>query len=423
MLLISDILEKKLRWLLGGVFIVSLLYSFLSYSLTDPNLILISWEPYWDFQQWMWQNFFHNRQLLAAVYSGLVGAFFLLYLWGLKITGKTKNLPEQEAASSELTAKKLFTWVLVAISPLLFSYNALSHDVFNYIFNAKMVAVYHADPHQAVALDFVRDPWTRFMHNTHTPAPYGYGWTGLSLLPYFAGFGKFFSTWLVFRLFALLSLVLLFKVWQKIYQKLHDKPLSLYSTLLVFLNPLLLIEVISNQHNDLWMMAPALASFYLLLEKPKKRALGRILLSLIFLAISISIKFATAVLIPLWVLAVMSWWWGKLRRFLTWPHFFLLVSLAMFIPLFSSRSQQFLPWYLAWAFIWLPLIKESWWKAWLIILSLTGLLRYVPWILAGEHNDLVLANQKWMLWGVALDRKSTRLNSSHSQQSRMPSSA
>ena len=68
----------------------------------------------------------------------------------------------------------------------------------------------------------------------------------------------------------------------------------------------------------------------------------------------------------------------------------------------SDLSQQFLPWYLAWAFIWLPLIKESWWKAWLIILSLTGLLRYVPWILAGEHNDLVLANQKWMLWGVAL---------------------
>ena len=43
--------------------------------------------------------------------------------------------------------------------------------------------------------------------------------------------------------------------------------------------------------------------------------------------------------------------------------------------------------------------------------------------LAGGLRILMLGFLAWRDWQKSLDRKSTRLNSSHSQQSRMPSSA
>ena len=53
----------------------------------------------------------------------------------------------------------------------------------------------------------------------------------------------------------------------------------------------------------------------------------------------------------------------------------------------------------------------------IIALPFTGLL----W--AGVGADWARRIRAWLLSGLVLDRKSTRLNSSHSQQSRMPSSA
>src|SRR5690606_16427971 len=150
-----------------------------------------------SFQQWMWQTFFENRELMTYVYVGIVAVAFALY-WAVTRDFNRKNV--------RLT---LITSLLI-LSPLLLAYNALSHDVFNYIFNAKMVRVYQADPHNKVALDFPQDDWLRFMHNTHTPAPYGYGWTAMSLVPSAIGMDKFVITWELFRLFSVVSLVLLF---------------------------------------------------------------------------------------------------------------------------------------------------------------------------------------------------------------------
>jgi hypothetical protein len=253
-----------------------------------------------------------------------------------------------------------------------------------------------------VALDYARDDWTRFMHNTHTPAPYGYGWTALSLIPYALGFSKFLPTWLIFRAFSILSLALLYLLLQKISRAINGRPLSPTAFWLVFLNPLLFLEVVANQHNDLWMIVPALAAIALVFNKPKKQLLPILGLSILLLAVSVSIKLATIVLIPIWLLCILRWVAKPVGLAVNWQRVALWSSILLFIPLLTSRSQQFLPWYLLWSFVWLPFIEKKWWRSWLIIFSVAAMLRYAPWLWTGEFPPAVLAQQKWLLWGGGL---------------------
>ena len=66
--------------------------------------------------------------------------------------------------------KRKFNWRFLLIIVLLgiFAYPMFSYDIFNYLFNAKMVLIYGANPHIKTALEFAFDPMVRFMQNTHT---------------------------------------------------------------------------------------------------------------------------------------------------------------------------------------------------------------------------------------------------------------
>jgi hypothetical protein len=391
-------MSKKLPWLLLIYFILFLIYAVFSYSLTAPNLILSSNDVFWKFQTYMWQTFFNDRRLLSYSYLVLISFIYIIYF----LIIKKLEIRNSILSSNILNWKIIIAFILI-ISPLLISNNALSYDVFNYIFNAKMVLIYHANPHVKVALDFAYDDWTRFMHNTHTPAPYGYGWTFLSLLPYSLGMGKFLPTWIIFRLFSLLSIILLFFT----YELFKKKKFGLESRILYFvvlLNPLLLIEVISNSHNDLWMMVPAMLSLYLINQPLKKKDWLKVLLSILLLAFSISTKFATALLIPIWLILIGQSILSRIsnlvsRNINNWP---LLASVLMFLPLLLSRSQQFHPWYLTWSLVWIPLFPANkisqLWRQVLIVLSIASLYRYLPYLWWGEYSTELIFKQKLITW-------------------------
>lgn len=393
-------MQKSTSWF-GFYFLVVVLYSVFSYSMTDPNLVLSSWAPYWSFQQWMWQTFFHNSQLLSITYSVLIG-LMLVSWWGIVRSLKTS-----------VKRKEVLIKCLLLCLPLFFSYNALSHDVFNYIFNAKMVVVYQDNPHVHVALDYSTDLWTRFMHNTHTPAPYGYGWTAFSVIPYLLGMNKFVLTWFMFRGVNVLAIPVLFMLLGKLGERLRMN-VSARDLAIVFLSPLFLIEIVSNSHNDLWMLVPAVAALWLVSFVSKKELWPRILLSLVLLSASISTKLATITLLPLWTFGawrllslytrLFKWVPLSIRRILdaAWglsrANLGLLASLLMFLPLLSSRSQFFHPWYLLWSFIWFPLIGVKWWRSILVALAISSLYRYVPWLLAGGFPESVLFQQQAVTW-------------------------
>ncbi len=381
----------KNKIILSFYFIFLTLLAWWSWTLTAPNLVLSSWAPYWNLQQWLWQTFYSNRHFISQFYLLTIIGLFLAFLFLL--------------AYQKFATIKHFLFTLVLLSlPLLFSFNALSFDVFNYLFNAKMVAVYQANPHQQVALDFSGDPWTRFMHNTHTTAPYGYGWTAISLLPFYGSFGKFLPAWLSFRFlnFALLiiTFLVIFAGQKKVLAKNNWSTLALF-----FFNPLVLIELIMNMHNDLWMMLPALFSLILLYPQLKNHQflpvkIKNIFLSLLLITFSISIKYASIILLPLWLFLFLLPFLGKIKTKLQFLFQFLyhylfdFAAVFMFLPLLTARSQLFHPWYLIWSLIFLPFAKNKIIQTSLIILSFSSLLRYLPYLQENGYNDYTLFYQQ-----------------------------
>lgn len=379
---------KNNRWLwlsfLFYFFALSL-YAIFTYSLTAPNLVLSQNPTFWHFQSYMWRTFFNNRQLLTQTYFVLMTFNFGTFIFFCSQLFKVKKI-----------SFKALALVLIAFCiPLLMSNNALSYDVFNYIFNAKMVAVYHVDPHVQVALNFPDDPWTKFMHNIHTTAPYGHGWTYLSLIPYSLGLGKFVLTWLSFKAFNLIPLFTLLYLYYK-----NNRNKNFAWLFFVIFNPLTLIEVISNSHNDLWMMAPAIGGLLLLSSGDNKKVSWlKALVSLGLILASMWIKLATVALLPIWLLILIRPMIKSIPRFDSiignWPY---LASLVMFLPLLSIRSQQFHPWYLLWSLSFVPLIRPNKWiKVWmqsLTVLSVCSMFRYLPFLWNNNYDGNVLLIQK-----------------------------
>lgn len=389
----STMLIQKWWWL--GMVVLFIWYSFFSFSLTDPNLVITSWQPYWQWQLWMWQVFFNNSVLLSWGYGSLIT---MLLGWWLLGMWSHRNLDLHFSARE---FRQLLWLLLLLALPLLISYNALSHDVFNYMFNAKMAWYYQANPHVQVALEFPQDDWLRFMHNTHTPAPYGYGWTALSIPISVVGANKFITTWLWFRVASLASLVILAASTWWMVQKTRSS-LPFWQWLLVFGNPLVLIEIISNSHNDLWMMWPAVLAFGLL-SFPKTRT-WQLILTAALLAFSVSIKLATIVLVPV---AVLLWWRPNEKVLRTWWP--VMASVLMFLPLLSDRSQQFHPWYLTWSLVWVPFLNfkalpkaTQLWPLLLAVFSVSSLWRYWPWLRWGQFTAEVILQQKLITWIPAL---------------------
>lgn len=405
-------------------FLTLLFYAVFSYALVDPNLVLTSNPVFWNFQQWMWNNILADSKLMFYGYLFFVLVIFYLYFQVLRHLKKVRHKPN--------TIKfEYIIWFLLIISPLLFSHNALSHDVFNYIFNAKMVVEYGADPHVKTALDFQSDLWLRFMHNTHTTAPYGKGWTYISIFPYLMSFGKFTLSLVSFRVWSLLSILLLYISSQLFSMTIRKKYLSVFEQALIFLNPILLIEVVSNYHNDLWMMGIVILAMNYLVKPitgeitDSKKKFGSVILSIGLLLISISIKLSTIALIPIWVLIIFLHIFScrfsskitdefkskipkkifekVFNKLLSKVFMYLpdLSALLMLAPLFTVRSQQFLPWYILWVLVWTPFMNKQKLRGLIIVFTFSSALRYLPWLYNNlEYSDAILNQQKLITWSL-----------------------
>lgn len=359
------------------------LFAIYSYAHTDPNLIYSSQQIFLDFQQLMWSIGLENRLLSTGIYTALILGLFAVYLHLI-----------HQIKQQKLTPNQINNTLIVSITILIFANPGLSHDIFNYIFNAKMVVVYHANPHVQTALEFTNDLWTRYMHNVHTPAPYGYGWTALSLLSYVVGFANLKLTLLTFKLLMVAFFALSARVLSMLQKNLNisQKTSKLY---LFLLNPLVLIETFANGHNDIVMMGLAVTSIFANFKYQKTKQTSWIILSILLMVLSVSIKFASIVLLASLILIPV---FRKLKFNLSLGAVW---ALLMLLPLLTIRSQQFLPWYLIWSLTFIPLIAETALSKILIIFSFSSLMRYIP-ILYYPMFDKPITDQRLRVMEVAI---------------------
>lgn len=249
--------------IIPGLFILTLFSLIIfSYALVDPNFTLINNSAWTLFRNAMVQFGYYQGTTSSIVYLFIIAILYFCHFYLVKNAQRIS-----------------IRYILCALGITTFlSYPFLSHDLFNYMFDARIFTHYGQNPYIHKALDFPQDDWIRFMHWTHRTYPYGPTFLALTIIPSFFSFGKLLLSFLFFKGFfylffvaAVLSLYRMNKKWGVFFAT----------------NPLVIIEGLVNAHNDLLAVSLTIIGIYLLREK--KTAWARIILIL-----SGGIKYITA---------------------------------------------------------------------------------------------------------------------------------
>jgi Gpi18-like mannosyltransferase len=319
---------------------------------------------------------YFQRPTSTVIYLTIIFLLFVFYGLILWLARKGKLQMNQLRRLIGLTVLILFL-----------AYPAFSHDIFNYIFDAKIVAYYHQNPYQVKPLDFPDDPMTRFMHWTHRPSIYPPLWIGLSLIPFVLGLGFFLLRLLAFK--ALMLGCYLGTIWLilRISEELNPQQ-KIFRVAFYAFSPLVLIESLVSAHNDGVMIFFALLGLYLFLKK-------KLLPSFLSWLFSIGIKYITAILFPVFAFAV----WQKMRiKKVDYQKLIFMAILATFFAIFATSYRLGLqPWYLLWALPFVALKAEKGFLAWLTTgLSLGCLWRYAPFLYYGNWDPPIPTMMFWL---------------------------
>lgn len=364
----------------GFFYLVTLLGLFL-YSFTQIDLSLTFSRI--DFLREIVKSFqyigYFNRPLSTFFYVVLIVFLFNFYV-GFLVMAYTKQI------SKKLVWKLIFASIVI----LTLSYNAFSYDLFNYIFDAKIITHYQQNPYLHKALDFAGDPMLSFMRWTHRMYPYGPVWLGLTVPLSFLGFGLFLPTFFLFK--SLMAASFLGSVYfiGKILQKILPER-EVFGLVFFGLQPLILIESLVSGHLDIVMFFAALWAFYLLLQK-------KYLFALVLLGISIGIKFVTVFLVPvfLWIFFMQ-----QTKKNISWNTVWL-VTIALMIAsvIVASLRTNFQPWYLISPLVFATFLSFRYFIFIpTLIISFAALLTYVPYLLVGNWDKPIpqLLNQMYIV--------------------------
>ena len=364
-----------------------LIYTFLfvfSFSYVDLNLTLSKNKYVLDFVGFMQGLGYFNRPLATAIYViflAIAFSFFAVNLWLFH--------------KSRIGEKYLKCSVVLNTLILIFAYPYLSSDLFNYIFDAKIIVQYHTNPYTHKPLDFEGDEWLRFMRWVHRYSPYGPLWLLLSTIPAALGFGKFILNFLAFKifigLFHLFNSYLIFNILKKI-----DKKNILLGTAFYALNPLFLIEGVANAHNDVVLTSFLILIIYFYVKNNKVK-------SFVLLILGTLIKYIPILNLPWLILATLEKKKVNYEKII----FLSLATMAIFTFIFStfsikvpfvpvgSTQVQFQPWYLFWTLPYIALLPRYSLLILGVLISFGVSFRYLPFLFYGDwsHPHTILFMQ------------------------------
>lgn len=333
----------------------SIVFFIYSYGFVDFNLTLSSHPLVTGFVSWSQSLAMFNRPLSIQVYLGLIIAMFICYFVSL---------------THHNSQDRVFPWRFVAVLALIFtvSYPLLSSDVFKYLFSARMVVDYGANPHVLPPNTFPDDTWIRFMRWVHTPSPYGPVMTALAIPPYLLGLKKFVLALFLFKFMTLGAYLLAVWLVGKLAAMINKDVRFVTRAQVYFaLNPLIFVEWLTNAHNDGLMITAFLLAVYLLFRNKKVLSVGALLLS-------IGIKYVTVILLPFIFL--------KKKISLVFVGYYSLILLFL-APLLYHYSYQYQPWYVTWLIPLAAILGNSTIMWGVGAYTLGSFLRYIPYISTG----------------------------------------
>lgn len=310
-----------------------------SFALVDPNLTLIN-HPLWvSFRDAMVQ--FGYFQRANSWYTYVVIILLLSVCHYLIVKNFKKYNPIKLS--------------LIIGGILIFSYPFLSHDFFNYIFDAKIFTFYGQNPYTHIPANFAEDEWLRFMHWVDRTYPYGPSFLVLTFIPSFLGLGKFILNFFFFKLFS----AVFYFLGVYFLQKIDKKTAIIFAT-----HPLILIEGLVNAHNDLIGVSFAIIGIYFILQNKQIQ-------SRIYFLLSAGIKYVT---LPVILLQKKN---EKINLLV------LIAQIAMVAYLSISREPN--AWYYLTFFAYLPIFKTIITRLSIFFFGL--LLSYYPYIYLGGWDS------------------------------------
>ena len=182
----------------------------------------------------------------------------------------------------------IFIAIISFIFMLILPY--LSSDIYYYIGDSWLSAKYNENPYYTTVKDLQdKEINDEILNNTgywkHTTSIYGPMWNSIAKLLVGLSFGNVTLALLIFKVVSLLIHVLNSYLIYKITKS--KKYMLIYG-----LNPLVLIELLSNVHNDIYLILFILLALYFLIRKKN------IYFTIIFMALSICIKYSTVLMVP-----------------------------------------------------------------------------------------------------------------------------
>lgn len=347
-------------------FLIAILLFLYSFTQIDLGLTLTRMSIWADIQKNFQYIGYFNRPLSTMLYVGILVLLFVYYFFFLFLA-KKKKLQE-----------KTFWFLVLGITLFLaFSYNAFSHDIFNYIFDAKILSFYQDNPYARKALDYPTDPMLGFMRWTHRTYPYGPVWLALTAPLSYLGFQYLLLTQILFKLLMAGSFLGSVYYIGEILRK-HKADYRILGMTFFAFNPLVLIESLVSAHNDIVMMFFALMALYFLVIR-------RLNFSLLFLVFSIGVKFATAFLLPLYLI---QWVLVKKQKPFSWEIFYICASILMLLAVIAaSLRSNFQPWYLIFMLPFVSFIAVRKYVAIpVILLTIAALVNYIPYLYYGNWD-------------------------------------
>lgn len=322
----------------------------------------------------IWQNIqksfqyvgYFNRPLSTALFIILLIFMFGYYFWFLR-----------QAFRKQLKTKDIIVLIISTAFILSFSYNAFSYDLFNYIFDAKIITYYHENPYLHRAMDYPTDPMLSFMRWTHRVYPYGPIWLALTVPISFIGMNIFLLTFFLFKFmitgFYLASVFMVYKINQKI-----NPEHAIFNTAFFALNPLVIIESLVSSHHDIVMILFALFGINLFFLRKR-------ILAIILVIVSSQVKIPTIGLLMPMVVSFIPF-----KDKLDNNRFIILSIISMFLASGYALSKiEIQPWYFLWILPFVALLKPNKYVVMASIgFSLGLLLRYTVLLYFGNWDGI-----------------------------------
>lgn len=236
------------------------------------------------FNSWYSYELIRPRNAMHGITNGIIIISLLLifsFLYFLIIKKQNKIF---KSAKQIIALIAIISFVFMLILPY------LSSDIYYYIGDSWLASRYNENPYY-VTVENLQEQGKNdeILDNTGywkaTTTVYGPIWNSIAKFLVSFSFGSITVALFIFKaasyLIHVLNSYLIYKITKS------KKYMLIYG-----LNPFVLIQFLSNVHNDIYLVLFILLALYFLVKKKN------IIFTLLFLAISISIKYSTVLLVP-----------------------------------------------------------------------------------------------------------------------------